>query len=106
MCLVLSLSLSLPNSYVFLASIYSRSCRPNSFYGVALGFGLNAMFFIATQVYGSSVFNPAVATASVIVAGDKFAAETLWLFWLAPIVGAIIGALFYRASNQQERELE
>ncbi|MBY0446007.1 MAG: aquaporin [Burkholderiales bacterium] len=46
--------------------------------------------------------NPARSTAVALFAGD-FAIGQLWLFWLAPIIGAILGAVIYRFIGSEDQ---
>ena len=72
--------------------------------GLAIGLGLTLIHLISIPVTNTSV-NPARSTGSAVIAyvfGDggtgavSAPVSQLWLFWVAPIVGAIIGALIYR----------
>ncbi len=63
--------------------------------GLAIGLGLVLIHLISIPVTNTSV-NPARSTSQAIFAGGDYIAQ-LWLFWLAPIVGAAIGAAIYRA---------
>jgi aquaporin Z len=62
---------------------------------VAIGITLVLIHLISIPVTNTSV-NPARSTGPALFAGGDYI-EQLWLFWLAPIVGAVIGALIYRA---------
>jgi aquaporin Z len=62
---------------------------------VAIGISLVLIHLISIPVTNTSV-NPARSTGPALFAGGDYIAQ-LWLFWLAPIVGAVIGALIYRA---------
>ncbi len=64
------------------------------FGGLAIGLGLVLIHLISIPVTNTSV-NPARSTSQAIFAGSDYIAQ-LWLFWLAPIVGAVIGAFIYR----------
>lgn len=67
---------------------------PAGFAGVAIGVTLAVIHIVGIQVTGVSV-NPARSFGpAVIVGGD--ALSTLWLFFVAPAIGAVIGALLYR----------
>lgn len=67
---------------------------PQGFAPIAIGLGLTLIHLISIPVTNTSV-NPARSTAVAIFAGD-WAIAQLWLFWLAPIVGAVLGAVAYR----------
>jgi aquaporin Z len=56
---------------------------------------------ISIPITNTSV-NPARSTSQAIFAGGEFIPQ-LWLFWLAPILGAIVGGLIYRTLLQQKK---
>lgn len=60
---------------------------------IAIGLCLTLIHLISIPVTNTSV-NPARSTGVALYAGD-WAVSQLWLFWLAPIVGAVIGAVIY-----------
>ncbi|GAB7563791.1 aquaporin Z [Methylobacillus methanolivorans] len=62
---------------------------------VAIGLTLTLIHLISIPVTNTSV-NPARSTGVAVYAGG-WAIDQLWLFWLAPIVGGVIGALLYRS---------
>lgn len=64
------------------------------FAGLAIGLCLTLIHLISIPVTNTSV-NPARSTV-VAVFGPEIAMQQLWLFWLAPIAGAILGALIYK----------
>lgn len=65
------------------------------FAGLAIGLCLTLIHLISIPVTNTSV-NPARSTG-VAVFGPDIAMSQLWLFWVAPIVGAIIGAVIYKS---------
>jgi aquaporin Z len=67
---------------------------PAGFAPIAIGLCLTLIHLISIPVTNTSV-NPARSTAVAMYVGD-WAVGQLWLFWLAPIVGAVIGAAVYR----------
>ena len=67
---------------------------PAGFAPIAIGFALALIHLISIPVTGTSV-NPARSTGPAVVGGGVALAQ-LWLFWVAPIVGALIGAAAYR----------
>ena len=70
---------------------------------VAIGLGLTLIHLISIPVTNTSV-NPARSTGVALYVGD-WAVAQLWLFWVAPIAGGILGAVIYRgllAGPEQE----
>jgi aquaporin Z len=67
---------------------------PKGFAPIAIGLGLTLIHLISIPVTNTSV-NPARSTGVGLYVGD-WAVSQLWLFWVAPIVGAVIGAVVYR----------
>jgi len=65
-----------------------------SFAPIAIGLALTLIHLVSIPVTNTSV-NPARSTGVAIYAGTP-ALEQLWLFWVAPIVGAVIGATVFR----------
>ena len=68
---------------------------PAGFAPVAIGLGLTLIHLISIPVTNTSV-NPARSTGVALWAGKELVAQ-LWLFWLAPIVGAILAGLTYNS---------
>ncbi len=67
---------------------------PQGFAPLAIGLGLTLIHLISIPVTNTSV-NPARSTGVAVFVGG-WATSQLWLFWVAPIVGALLGALAYR----------
>lgn len=67
---------------------------PEGLAPIAIGLGLTLIHLISIPVTNTSV-NPARSTGVALYVGD-WAVSQLWLFWVAPIVGALLGALVYR----------
>jgi len=67
---------------------------PKGFAPIAIGLCLTLIHLISIPVTNTSV-NPARSTGVAIFAGD-WALAQLWLFWVAPIVGGVLGAIVYR----------
>ncbi|MCT7941101.1 MULTISPECIES: aquaporin Z [Shewanella] len=70
---------------------------PKGFAPIAIGFGLTLIHLISIPVSNTSV-NPARSTGPALFVGD-WALSQLWLFWVAPIVGAILAGIIYRSFN-------
>ena len=67
---------------------------PQGFAPIAIGLGLTLIHLISIPVTNTSV-NPARSTGVAIYVGGLALAQ-LWLFWVAPIVGGLLGAGAYR----------
>ena len=68
---------------------------PAGFAPIAIGLALTLIHLISIPVTNTSV-NPARSTGVALFA-DGWALQQLWLFWVAPIIGGILGAIAYRA---------
>jgi len=73
---------------------------PAGFAPIAIGLALTLIHLISIPVTNTSV-NPARSTGVALYVGD-WAVSQLWLFWLAPIVGALLGAAAYRFIASEE----
>lgn len=82
--------------FVILGSTDQRA--PQGFAPLAIGLALTLIHLISIPVTNTSV-NPARSTAVALFVGD-WALSQLWLFWVAPIVGAVLGAGVYRAISK------
>ncbi len=65
---------------------------------IAIGLGLTLIHLISIPISNTSV-NPARSTSQALFAGGDYPAQ-LWLFWLAPIAGAIVAGLVCKASKK------
>lgn len=81
---------------VFLVVILGATARRTAagFGGLAIGLCLTLIHLISIPVTNTSV-NPARSTG-VALFGPAYAASELWLFWTAPLAGAVLGALVWR----------
>jgi aquaporin Z len=75
---------------------------PRGFAPIAIGFGLTLIHLIGIPVTNVSV-NPARSTGPALFVGG-WAIEQLWLFWLAPITGAVLAGLAYRAFTHESAQ--
>jgi aquaporin Z len=73
---------------------------PAGFAPIAIGLALTLIHLISIPVTNTSV-NPARSTGVALFVGD-WAVGQLWLFWLAPIVGALLGAMAYRFIGSED----
>ncbi|HLZ78270.1 MAG TPA: aquaporin Z [Sphingomonas sp.] len=77
---------------VILGSTDTRS--PSGFAPIAIGLALTLIHLISIPITNTSV-NPARSTGPALFVGGE-ALHQLWLFWVAPILGGLIGGLVYR----------
>ena len=84
-------------TFMFLFIILGATDKkaPAGFAPIAIGLGLTLIHLITIPVSNTSV-NPARSTAAALFS-DTAALQQLWVFWLAPIVGAIIAGIIWRA---------
>ena len=84
-------------TFMFLMIILGATDRraPSGFAPIAIGLGLTLIHLIGIPITNLSV-NPARSTGTAVFVGG-WAIEQLWLFWVAPIVGAVIAGLVHTA---------
>jgi aquaporin Z len=90
-CLVAEVVLTFMFLTIILGATHHNS--PSGFAGIAIGLGLTLIHLIGIPVTNLSV-NPARSTGPALFVGG-WAIEQLWLFWAAPIVGAIIAGVIF-----------
>ncbi|MEO1044028.1 MAG: aquaporin Z [Pseudomonadota bacterium] len=73
---------------------------PAGFAPIAIGLGLTLIHLISIPVTNTSV-NPARSTGPALIEGGV-ALQQLWLFWVAPIIGGVLGALAYRVIGGED----
>ena len=100
--LVAALTTEIVMTFMFLIIILGATDKraPQGFAPIAIGLGLTLIHLISIPVTNTSV-NPARSTAVAIFQGD-WAVSQLWMFWLAPIVGAILAGLVYKYFQAEE----
>jgi len=84
-------------TFIFLLIIMGTTDRraPQGFAPIGIGLALTLIHLISIPVTNTSV-NPARSLGPAIFVGG-WAIQQLWLFWVAPILGAVIGGYFYNA---------
>jgi len=90
--LVIEVVMTMMFLFVIMGATDKRA--PQGFAPIAIGLCLTLIHLISIPVTNTSV-NPARSTGVALFAGG-WAIEQLWLFWLAPIAGGVIGAFIYR----------
>jgi aquaporin Z len=90
-------------TFFFLFIILGTTSRGAAvgFAGIPIGLALTLIHLVSIPVTNTSV-NPARSTGPALFAGGPYIGQ-LWLFWVAPIVGGIVGAALYRGIGGQER---
>jgi aquaporin Z len=83
---------------IILGSTNERA--PKGFAPIAIGLGLTLIHLISIPITNTSV-NPARSTSQALFAGGEYVPQ-LWLFWVAPILGAIIAGLIHKALFDKE----
>ncbi len=84
---------------VILGATHSKA--PKGMAGLAIGLSLTLIHLISIPVTNTSV-NPARSTSQALFVGD-WAVGQLWLFWVAPIVGAILAGIVYKYLSPEKK---
>jgi aquaporin Z len=96
-CLIIEVVLTAVFLVVIMGTTDKRASK--GFAALSIGLALTLIHLVSIPVTNTSV-NPARSTGPAIVlaiAGQSWAVAQHWLFWVAPIVGGVLGALIYRA---------
>lgn len=90
-------------TFIFLIIILGSTDKraPQGFAPIAIGLGLTLIHLISIPVTNTSV-NPARSTSQALFVGG-WALAQLWLFWIAPILGAILAGYVYRGLFEEEK---
>jgi len=91
-CLISEIVMTFMFLFVIMGATDKRA--PQGFAPIAIGLCLTLIHLISIPVTNTSV-NPARSTGVALFVGG-WAVEQLWLFWVAPIIGGILGGLTYR----------
>lgn len=84
--------------FIILGSTNTRA--PKGFAPIAIGLGLTLIHLISIPITNTSV-NPARSTSQALFAGGGFTGQ-LWLFWVAPIAGAVVAGFIHKALFEKE----
>jgi aquaporin Z len=101
-CLVAEVVLTFMFLMIIMGATDSRA--PAGFAPLAIGLGLTLIHLIGIPVTNLSV-NPARSTGPALIAGG-WAIAQLWLFWVAPIVGAVLGGVAYSSLFSEQADAE
>jgi len=91
-CLITEIVMTFMFLMIILGATDKRA--PQGFAPIAIGLGLTLIHLISIPVTNTSV-NPARSTGPALLVGD-WATAQLWMFWVAPIIGAVIAGIAYR----------
>lgn len=80
--------------FIFIILGATDKLAPSGFAGIAIGLALTLVHLFSIPVTNASV-NPARSTGPALFVGG-WAVSQLWLFWVAPIIGAILAGVIYR----------
>ncbi len=94
-----TIEVALTAMFLFIIMGCTDKRAPAGFAPIGIGFTLTLIHLISIPVTNTSV-NPARSTGPALIAGGPWL-DQLWLFWLAPIIGAIIGALAYKFISKE-----
>lgn len=103
MVAVIAMEVIMTAAFLFIIMGATDGRAPAGFAPIAIGLGLTLIHLISIPVSNTSV-NPARSTGPALISMDATAMTQLWVFWAAPIAGAIIGALAYRMTVAGARE--
>jgi aquaporin Z len=98
--LIAEIVLTLMFLIVILGSTDERA--PAGFAPIAIGLGLTLIHLVSIPVTNTSV-NPARSTGPALFVGG-WALAQLWLFWVAPLIGGVLGGLLYRRFKGEQAE--
>lgn len=92
-CLVAEIVLTMFFLLIIMGATDHRA--PAGFAGIGIGLGLTLIHLVGIPITNLSV-NPARSTGPAVFVGG-WAVHQLWLFWVAPLVGGVLGGAVYRA---------
>lgn len=92
---VLIMEVVMTAAFLFIIMGATDARAPAGMAPIAIGLGLTLIHLISIPVSNTSV-NPARSTGPALVSMDGTAIAQLWVFWAAPIVGGILGAILYK----------
>jgi aquaporin Z len=96
-CLVAEIVLTMMFLFIIMGSTHGKA--PVGFAPLAIGLGLTLIHLISIPITNTSV-NPARSTGPALFVGG-WALAQLWLFWLAPLIGGVLGGMLYRWLSEQ-----
>ena len=95
--LVAEIVLTMMFLFIIMGATHGKA--PAGFAPIAIGFGLTLIHLVGIPVTNLSV-NPARSTGPALFVGG-WALGQLWLFWVAPLIGGVLGGVLYRWLNEK-----
>lgn len=86
--------------FLFIILGSTHGCKPAGFAPIPIGLGLTLIHLVSIPVTNTSV-NPARSTGPALFVGD-WALSQLWLFWVAPLAGAVAAGLLFRWFDRED----
>jgi aquaporin Z len=96
-CLVAEVVLTMMFLFIIMGSTHGKA--PAGFAPIAIGLGLTLIHLVGIPVTNTSV-NPARSTGPALFVGG-WALAQLWLFWVAPLLGGVLGGIVYRWLSEE-----
>jgi aquaporin Z len=96
-CFVTEVVMTMMFLFIIMGATHGRA--PAGFAPIAIGLGLTLIHLVSIPVTNTSV-NPARSTGPALFAG-AWAIQQLWVFWVAPLIGGVLGGLLYRSISEQ-----
>ncbi|MBZ6076147.1 aquaporin Z [Microvirga puerhi] len=96
-CLLAEVVLTMMFLFIIMGATHGKA--PVGFAPIAIGLGLTLIHLVGIPITNTSV-NPARSTGPALFVGG-WALGQLWLFWVAPLLGGVLGGLFYRWISEE-----
>jgi len=97
--LIMEIVMTMMFLFIIMGSTHGKA--PAGFAPLAIGLGLTLIHLVSIPVTNTSV-NPARSTGPALFAGG-WALAQLWLFWVAPLIGGVLGGVIYRWLSDEPR---
>jgi len=96
-CLLAEIVLTMMFLFIIMGSTHGKA--PKGFAPIAIGFALTLIHLVGIPISNTSV-NPARSTGPALFVGG-WALQQLWMFWVAPLIGGVLGGVVYRWLSEE-----
>ncbi len=96
-CFIMEVTMTMMFLFIIMGATHGRA--PVGFAPLAIGLALTMIHLVSIPVTNTSV-NPARSTGPALFVGG-WALAQLWLFWVAPLIGGVLGGVLYRWLSDQ-----